>query len=94
MKKELGDIEAEVYVLSYTEELLAVRESAYLDHVKKIEKKQGIAGFSELTNTLEKVRGGAVQQCVRFWPNLDNLPFPPKLAKYLDYVLQLELAVQ
>lgn len=43
MKKELGDLEAEVFVLAHTEELLSGQGSAIQDAVKKIERKQGIS---------------------------------------------------
>ena len=43
MKKELGDLEAEVFVLAHTEELLVAQEQALLTRVRKIEQQQGIA---------------------------------------------------
>ncbi|KAG2490551.1 hypothetical protein HYH03_010945 [Edaphochlamys debaryana] len=55
MKKELGDIEAEVFVLAHTEELLALQEGALLSKVKQLEKQQGISGFTETAQHLEKV---------------------------------------
>ncbi|EFJ53072.1 hypothetical protein VOLCADRAFT_78702 [Volvox carteri f. nagariensis] len=55
MKKELGDLEAEVFVLAHTEELLAAQEQAMVDKVKKIEKQQGITGFTDVAQHLEKV---------------------------------------
>lgn len=42
MKKELGDIEAEVFTLSHTEEVLSQQEGIFADGVKKIERKQGV----------------------------------------------------
>ncbi|GIL46395.1 hypothetical protein Vafri_3392 [Volvox africanus] len=55
MKKELGDLEAEVFVLAHTEELLAAQEQAMVEKVKKIEKQQGISGFTDVAQHLEKV---------------------------------------
>ncbi|GFR42598.1 hypothetical protein Agub_g3529 [Astrephomene gubernaculifera] len=55
MKKELGDLEAEVFVLAHTEELLAAQEAAMLEKVKKVEKQQGISGFTDVAQHLEKV---------------------------------------
>lgn len=43
MKKELGDLEAEVFVLAHTEELLASQEGGLLEKVKRLEKQQGIS---------------------------------------------------
>jgi hypothetical protein len=43
MKKELGDLEAEVFVLAHTEELLSGQEQAMLERVRKVEKQQGIS---------------------------------------------------
>lgn len=43
MKKELGDIEAEVFVLAHTEELLAAQEGSLLEKVRKVERQQGIS---------------------------------------------------
>ncbi|PNW70526.1 hypothetical protein CHLRE_17g723600v5 [Chlamydomonas reinhardtii] len=55
MKKELGDLEAEVFVLAHTEELLASQEGGLLEKVKRLEKQQGISGFTETAQHLEKV---------------------------------------
>ncbi|MEW5311643.1 MAG: hypothetical protein WDW38_003340 [Sanguina aurantia] len=55
MKKELGDIEAEVFTLSHTEELLSQQEGIFADGVKKIERKQGVTGFTDVAAHLEKV---------------------------------------
>uniref|UniRef100_A0A7S0WQ24 IFT81 calponin homology domain-containing protein n=1 Tax=Chlamydomonas leiostraca TaxID=1034604 RepID=A0A7S0WQ24_9CHLO len=55
MKKELGDIEAEVFVLAYTEEVLAAQEAELQAALKSIEKKQGIAGFADVVSGMEKV---------------------------------------
>ncbi|GAX78455.1 hypothetical protein CEUSTIGMA_g5895.t1 [Chlamydomonas eustigma] len=55
MKKELGDIEAEVFVLAYTEELLQAQEEALNTSIKKTAKKHGVAGFTDVANDLEKV---------------------------------------
>mmetsp|Transcript_9266 Transcript_9266/g.19811 ORF Transcript_9266/g.19811 Transcript_9266/m.19811 type:complete len:706 (+) Transcript_9266:158-2275(+) len=55
MKKELGDIEAEVFVLAYTEELLQQQDQTLSSMIKQIERKQGIAGFADVANNLEKV---------------------------------------
>uniref|UniRef100_A0A7R9YTN5 IFT81 calponin homology domain-containing protein n=1 Tax=Chlamydomonas euryale TaxID=1486919 RepID=A0A7R9YTN5_9CHLO len=55
MKKELGDIEAEVFVLAYTEELLVEQESALNRSLERTARKQGVAGFTDIANDLEKV---------------------------------------
>mmetsp|Transcript_19160 Transcript_19160/g.53649 ORF Transcript_19160/g.53649 Transcript_19160/m.53649 type:complete len:674 (-) Transcript_19160:217-2238(-) len=55
MKKELGDVEAEVFVLAYTEEVLASEEERLLRALKSVEKKQGVAGFSDVVSGIEKV---------------------------------------
>lgn len=55
MKKELGDIEAEGFVLAYTEELLAAQEAELQGALKTIERKQGIAGFADVVSGMEKV---------------------------------------
>lgn len=55
MKKELGDIEAEVFVLAYTEELLMEQEAALNHNLKQTAKKHGVAGFTDVANDLENV---------------------------------------
>lgn len=55
MKKELGDIEAEVFVLAYTEELLQEQEGGLNSKLKQTAKKHGVAGFADVANDLEKV---------------------------------------
>ncbi|KAG1672417.1 hypothetical protein FOA52_013202 [Chlamydomonas sp. UWO 241] len=55
MKKELGDIEAEVFVLAYTEELLADQEGSLNKNLAATARKQGVAGFADVANDLEKV---------------------------------------
>ncbi|KAJ9520358.1 hypothetical protein QJQ45_030297 [Haematococcus lacustris] len=53
MKKELGDIEAEVFVLGFTEEVLGAQEAALSGSLKAQEKKQGVAGFAEVVQGIE-----------------------------------------
>lgn len=55
MKKELGDLEAEVFVLAHTEEILASQVEGIMSSVRAIEKSKGIAGFADVATTLEKV---------------------------------------
>lgn len=55
MKKELGDIEAEVFVLAYTEELLMEQEAALNSNLKQTARKHGVAGFTDVANDLENV---------------------------------------
>lgn len=43
MKKELGDIEAEVFVLAHTEEVLAAMDARLTEEVKRVERQQGVA---------------------------------------------------
>jgi len=47
--------QAEVFVLAYTEELLAAQEAGLSTSIKQTAKKHGVAGFTDVANDLEKV---------------------------------------
>ena len=49
--------QAEVFVLAYTEELLAAQEAGLNQSIKQTAKKHGVAGFTDVANDLEKVWG-------------------------------------
>lgn len=55
MKKELGEIESEGAVLARTLEVLREQEANESTAVQKLEKQQGVQGFSQVATDLEKV---------------------------------------
>lgn len=55
LKKELGDLEAEVFVLGHTEEVLGAQEGALKAAVRQAEAASGVRGFADVASTLEKV---------------------------------------
>lgn len=55
MKKVLGEIKAEVNVLSRTENILKSRTENLEDLMKKIEKEKGIVGYSKAEEEIKKI---------------------------------------
>eukprot|EP00879_Flechtneria_rotunda_P024027 GHRR01025449.1.p1 GENE.GHRR01025449.1~~GHRR01025449.1.p1 ORF type:complete len:555 (+),score=232.10 GHRR01025449.1:142-1806(+) len=55
MKKELGDLEAEVFVLNRTCEVLQQQEQDLQGQIQKLERKAGVQGYADLAAGLEKV---------------------------------------
>ncbi len=56
MKKVLGEIKAEVTVLSRTEQILKSRADNLDDFMKSLEKQKGISGY---TNVEDQIKGMA-----------------------------------
>lgn len=54
MKKELGELEAEVFVLNRTQEILQQQEDKLQRAVQKLEQKAGVQGYADLAAGLEK----------------------------------------
>jgi len=50
MKKVLGEIKSEVTILDRTEKILKDRSDNLDDFMKQLEKKKGIAGYSNIEN--------------------------------------------
>jgi intraflagellar transport protein 81 len=55
MKKVLGEIKAEVTVLSRTESILMNRADNLEDFMKQLEKQKGISGYTNVQDQLQKV---------------------------------------
>ena len=55
MKKVLGEIKAEVNVLSRTENILKSRTENLEDLMRKIEKEKGISGYRQTEEEIKKI---------------------------------------
>eukprot|EP00798_Chlamydomonas_sp_ICE-L_P015561 gene15561-21655_t len=78
MKKDLGDIEAEVFVLAYTEELLQSQESALTEeagcHEEKsvLDEAKGMT-LSEISRTVEEINASINDRKLRLAPQIKKL---------------------
>ncbi|KAF6264768.1 hypothetical protein COO60DRAFT_1654950 [Scenedesmus sp. NREL 46B-D3] len=55
MKRELGELEAEVFVLNRTQEILQQQEDTLQRAVQQLEQRAGVQGYADLAAGLEKV---------------------------------------